>query len=114
MQERLEQLKDLLAEDRAALTSGQFSTLNVRSSAMDEIVSELETEQYLADETNAHLLKEILSLANRNSSLLLAGIEGTKAAREKIEMIRRATSQLNTYSRDGKVEDVKPIFTDAA
>lgn len=95
-------------QDRAALTSGDFSSLNISFPAIDEIVSDLETGQLTADEPTRKLLDEVQKLATRNASLLLAGIEGTRAAKEKIDMIRRATSQLNTYTSDGSVKNVNP------
>jgi len=54
------------------------------------------------------LLIEVQNLAARNARLLAAGIEGTKAAQERITMIRRATSELNTYTSNGQVENVTP------
>lgn len=105
MTNRFERLKELLLQDRSFLLAGDFSKLNVNSVAIDEIVSELEAGRHGGREAGK-LIQDVQKLATRNASLLSASIEGTKAAREKIEMIRRATSQLNTYTVDGTVEDV--------
>lgn len=106
MQKRLSQLKELLLQDRSSLLAGDFSALSENSATINAVVSELEQSLEAGDQEFRPLLEEVQSLAKRNASLLTAGIEGTKAAKEKVEMIRRATSQLNTYTIDGNVEDV--------
>jgi hypothetical protein len=108
MNQRLERLKELLLEDRASLTGGSVSALHVSVVEIDEIVTELELGTAVTDAQTQTLLSEVQKMAARNASLLKAVLEGTKAAKDKIEMIRRAASQLNTYTSDGIVENVTP------
>jgi len=108
MSDKLTRLKELLLADRVALLGGDFTHLSATSSAVGELLSELEANDDLLRADNTGLLTEVRNLAARNASLMSAGIEGIKEAKEKIEQIRKATSELNTYTSEGQVENVTP------
>lgn len=108
MSQKLTHLKELLLADRAALLAGDFSHLSTTSNAVSELLNELEVDDALLSAENSGLLTEVRNLAARNASLMSAGIDGIKEAKEKIELIRRATSELNTYTSEGQLENVKP------
>lgn len=105
--DRLSRIKELLLADRAALLAGDFSHLSTTSDAISELLNDLEKNSRLTN-SESSALSEIRNLAGRNASLMSAGIEGIKEAKEKIEMIRRATSELHTYTSEGQVENVTP------
>ncbi len=106
MPQRIERLKELLLQDRDALRSGEITSLAATSTVIDEIISSYEADPEIASDETQAALTEVRAIAAKNVRLLGAAIEGTKAAREQIEMIRRATTQLNTYSSNGDVTNV--------
>lgn len=108
MLKQLQQLKSLLLLDKSALFNRDYAKLSDASTKIEGLTEELRHLGAEISPEEAELLIEVKELASRNASLFSAGIEGAKAAREKLEEIRRATSELHTYSSDGQVENVGP------
>lgn len=106
MIDQLNELKRALIADRKSILSGDFSELAANAATIEAELDSLRTNTQRVSPDTVLLIDDIRSSAERNAKLLTAAMEGALEAREKIQMIRRATSELNTYTPDGDVKDV--------
>jgi hypothetical protein len=94
-------LTALLERERNMLLEGSLAELEGIAKQKEDLLSGTA----LTSGGTADLAK-IRQLSERNDRLLLASLEGIKAARSRLSDIRRAANQLETYTDAGKVRDL--------
>ena len=91
----------LLERERKMLLEGNLTELEGIAKQKEGLLSE--TALTSGGTTD---LAQIRELSERNERLLLASLEGVKAAGSRLADIRRAATQLETYTDAGKVRDL--------
>lgn len=92
MPEHARDLIDLLAVERHAILTGDFSTI-------DSLAQEKERLALAVGETrNSRDLEPIRSSLAHNQALLKAAIDGVASARQRIEAVSQAQAKLSVYS----------------
>jgi len=94
-----DRLLALLAEERAALLSGDLGALSVLSGRKEALAEILESE--VLGQTQA---RDVAAAARQNQALLKAAIEGLQAARTRLETARAGGPPLSTYGADGRAQ----------
>lgn len=93
----VKRLLDILDRERTALTDGDFVALEPLGLAKEQAQTVLAKRQVTPQDV------ELLALrTTQNQALLRAAIAGVGAARESVEMLRRAGQQSVVYGKDGK------------
>ncbi len=107
MLDELKKLKVALGESNKLLKEYNLEKLSERTAEIETLTARVEALSQPATSQEKELFTEVQDLAARNARLLKASIDGTKDATDKIEAIRRATRELNTYTSEGQVENVQ-------
>lgn len=94
-----EALRRLLAEERAALLSGDLSALP-RLIAGKEVA--LESLSASVEQAPGGLLERLRDLAAQNQTLLDAALRGVRAAQERLEIARNGGPPLGSYDARGR------------
>ena len=93
-------IRALLAQERAAILSGEFDTIDALAPKKADLMTALVGH---ADITK---LRELEITVRHNQSLLQAAIEGVKVARKRLADIQDAQDRLSVYSPQG-VQTIK-------
>jgi len=105
MADTLDQIKALLDRERNALLQGDHNKLSEITDELEAAFSGLSMDALTEDDDKKRLLN-IKDIAKRNAQLFDAAKMGILTARDKLTLIKRACSELNTYTVDGDMKDV--------
>lgn len=95
-------LEDHLARMRAALQRADFAALPGLAAGMEAALGGLRPP------LDAAMLARLRKQSQENATLLDASRRGLRAARRRLEEVRRAASGLHTYDGKGQMADIKP------
>jgi flagellar biosynthesis/type III secretory pathway chaperone len=96
----LDDLDALLAQERRCLGTGDTVGLTALAADKARLVDRIAT--LPADAADAAMLARLRDAARRNDRLLAAALSGLRAARTKLEIVRRGGPALDTYDRGGQ------------
>jgi len=105
MADVLDQITILLDRERTALLRGDHDQLSEITAELEAAFSKLSIDNLMEDDDKIRLLN-IKDVAKRNTQLFDAAKMGILTARDKLALIKRACSELNTYTVDGDMKDV--------
>lgn len=102
---RLERVLRLLDQERKVLLEGPLGDLPAIGEKREALLAELLAE---GTELPAAFLAALKSRAERNRRLILASLDGVRAAEARIARIDAAQGALRTYSPEGAPVEVVP------
>lgn len=104
--ELYERAQALMDAEREALKGADFTRLEALYEQKHELLKEIEARS----ETLSRAQLEALSVSSRgNERLLDAAQRGLRAVARRISETRRAAEHLDTYTDDGKRQDLGPV-----
>lgn len=99
----VEDMIALLEEERSLLLNGKLEAVTDLESRKLELA-----EQFQSDVApDAAALADLQQKAQRNQTLLEAALKGLKSATARLQDIRKATLQLDTYTRGGDLQNLR-------
>ncbi len=105
MMEALTALDGMLDAERHAIRNGEFGGLESLALAKGRLLEQVTASVGRAD---GDALARLRDKADANQRLLAAAIKGVRAAQRRLDMIRRASSSLNTYDSLGRAQSITP------
>ena len=93
----MEDLDDLLEAERAALLSGNLDKIGRLLARKESLIEELS----VLEEYEASALKEMTAKIKRNQDLLDHALEGIRRVAQRLAVLRRVRSSLDTYDASG-------------
>jgi len=100
----VEALDRLLAQERAALLSGNLARLAPLVREKHQALARLENAG--ASKTD---LDRLMQAGERNQALLAAAARGIRAARDRLTTIQAGPQPMRTYAKDGAAADIEPV-----
>jgi hypothetical protein len=99
----LARLRSLLQDERDALLGGRLHALALMVEETEACLAALPK---FAESTPAAALDALRQAANENHRLMSATLAGIRAARAKLESIRKVSSELETYDSRGEMRRI--------
>jgi len=96
-------LETLLEQVKSAVRTADFAQLAQLAPQLETALADLPTTAPIA------VLERIKRQAESNAALLDAARRGTRAARRRIDEVRRASQGLQTYDNRGKMADFSTV-----
>lgn len=98
LQTTIDSLDDLLDQERAALLRGELDKLQRLYEYKVRLIDQLR----VLDLENSDDLRPLSDKIDRNQSLLSSALEGIRAVTRRLDAVRQARENLETYGADGK------------
>ncbi len=92
MPDEMTQLIGVLAQEREAILTGDFDSIDRLVSEKTELIEQIEPKG------DRKQLRSVFAAVEHNQALLQAAIEGVKRARERLEAVRDVQTSLSVYS----------------
>ncbi|MGB7243783.1 MAG: flagellar biosynthesis protein FlgN [Sulfitobacter sp.] len=105
----IDALHDLLDAERGALLIGDIDQIQRLVAQKSDLVAQLAADSGPGDNNLGNLRKKL----SRNHTLLLRAQQGIRSVTEKIAVLQRVRSSLETYDQSGELRSVKMINTGA-
>lgn len=102
-QSKLKHLFALLAQERAALLDGPLESLEDLAKKRDSLLNSMVNGGPVTQHVLAEGLPKLRLLARRNAQLLMASMDGMRAAQASVDAIESNARGLETYTSDGRV-----------
>ncbi|CRL12416.1 flagellar protein FlgN [Phaeobacter italicus] len=97
-QDMIEQLDDLLDQERIALLAGDLHELEPLLAQKEEIITALN----MAGDLERETLESVQSKVTRNQALLDSAMEGIRAVAARMAELRRVRKGLDVYDQAGR------------
>jgi hypothetical protein len=95
----LAELDELIADERRMVRQADFSGLATMASRKEQLLSTLEANAHRSDMV---ALQRLAGRAVENQKFLASALKGVRAARARVDMVRRAADTLTSYDRMGR------------
>ena len=98
LQQIIEELDQLLDNEREALLTGQLQKIHELMEAKNELIDQLRA----AESLERSQLATVKSKFSRNQTLLESAMEGIRAVADRLADLRRVRQGLETYDQAGR------------
>ncbi|MGB0959126.1 MAG: hypothetical protein ACPGVK_02655 [Halocynthiibacter sp.] len=93
------EILEAIERERAQLMSGEFHHLTAAVDTKDRVIQAIDQGTFSTED-----ITQFKEKIDRNQAILLAMIEGARAAQAQIRLLKQTATRLNTYGSNGQMQ----------